>query len=382
MKALIQLVRSLMSVAAKVVLVATAFFGTLFGMYAVRTIMHAPVNVTVKTDIANPKTENISHKYLTVAIVNSYNYKHICAKPQVDGFVHQLHIYEKHSNIRFIIISYYLESKLKNTTKFLIQKQANIILRDIATLNPDYIFTTDDNAFLYVGLPLVKQYKHVYFSGINFPFRYYKQFLSKDNLDYVSGVEEYIHLDKLFTLLDHTNITVTDAYVLAGSETHGSTTNKAILNNILEQLSKRNFQTSIYHISTTTELTQTLKRLNQQNLGLLFIVTQRVFDPASRRYIDALDICTIVSEVNKKHIEVSFNPILAQRAHICLTISPDFYNMGRHAANLMIHDLTKSVTEHRVEQTTTILSCSFDRLQQLGIEDIYLNNVNLFDKVF
>ena len=136
------------------------------------------------------------------------------------------------------------------------------------------------------------------------------------------------------------------------------------------------------HISTTTELMQTLKRLNQQNLGLLFIVTQRVFDPANRRYIDLLDTCTIVSEVNKKHIEVSFNPILAQRAHICLTISPNFYDMGKHAANLMIQDLTKSVIEHRVEQTTTILSCSFDRLQQLGVEDIYLNNINLFDKVF
>jgi len=377
-----QLIQTLMSVAAKAVLAATVFFGTLFSMYAVRTMMPTPVNVTVKTDITSQKAVATSHRYLTVAIVNSYNYKHICAKPQVDGFIDQLHAYEKHSSIRFTIISYYLESKLKNTTKFLIQKQANIILRDIATLNPDYVFITDDNAFLYVGLPLLNQHKRVYFSGINFPFRYYKQFLTKDELNYVSGVEEYIHLDKLFTLLDHTNITVTNAYILADSETHGSTTNKAILNNILEQLSTQNFQTSIYHISTTTELMQTLKRLNQQNLGLLFIVTQRVFDPANRKYIDLLDTSTIVSGVNKKHIEVSFNPILAQRAHICLTVSPNFYDMGKHAANLMIQDLTKSVIEHRIEQTTTILSCSFDRLQQLGVEDIYLNNVNLFDKVF
>jgi len=378
----LQLLQSVISTVAKVVFATAVFFGAAFSMYAVKSLMPTTVNVTVKMKTPDHQIKAVTHKYLTVAIVNSYNYKHICAKPQVDGFVHQLHEYELHSNIRFTIITYYLESKLKNTTKFLIQKQANVILKDIATLSPDYIFTTDDNAFLYVGLPLITQHKHVYFSGINFPFKYYKQFLTEDALNYVSGVEEYIHLDKLFTLLDHTNITVTNAYILADSETHGSTTNKAILNNVLEQLSARRFQTSIYHISTTTELVQTLKRLNQQNLGLLFIVTQRVFDPANRKYIDLLDTSTIVSEVNKKHIEISFNPILAQRAHICLTISPNFYDMGKHAANLMIQDLTKSVITHRIEQTTTILSCSFDRLQHLGVEDIYLNNINLFDKVF
>ena len=375
MKTLVQLLQSLMSVAAKVALAATVFFGTIFGIYAIKSIQ-SPVSVKIQS------TAQHKYKYFTVAIVNSYSYKHICGKPQVDGFMAQLHKYENRANIKFSPIIYYMETKLKNTTKFLMQKQAKLILEDIQQLKPDYIYVTDDNAFLYVGLELVKQHKKVYFSGINFPFRYYKQFLNDNDIQYASGVEEYIVLDKLFTLLSRTTITVTDAYILIDNQTHGSTTGKAILNNILEQVRKYNLNVTICPVSTTIELNRIITQLNSKNLGLLFIVTQRLFDPSIRQYIDLLEICKIITKINKKHIEVSFNPLLPEHAHICMSISPDFYEMGKHAANMMLQDITTHQLHHIIEQTPTILTCSFNRLQQLHVEELYLDNTKLFDKIF
>jgi len=377
MKPISQLLRILVSVTAKIILAVTVFFTTLFGMYAIKSVM-TPVSIEIQPAANYPA----KYKYFSVAIINSYNYNHICGKPQVDGFISQLHKYEDTTNVRFVPITYYMESKIKNVTKFLMQKQANLILKDIKRINPDFIYITDDNAFLYVGLRLIKQHKKVYFSGINFPFRYYKQFLSNDELQYASGVEEYSILDKLFTVLDHTTITITDVYILIDDQIRGSITNKAILTNIRTQLRKYDFHVTIYPLSTTTDLNKVLTELNLKNLGILFIVTQRLFDPSIRRYIDLLQICKIVSKINTKHIEVSFNPLVVQQANICLSISPNFYDMGKNAAKLLLHDLTTHQLQHIVKQTPTILTCSFSRLKQLHVEELYINNVDLFDKIF
>ena len=52
-----------------------------------------------------------------------------------------------------------------NSTEILMQKRAEIILKDIATKKPDLIFTTDDDAFRFVGIHIEKT--PVIFNGIN-----------------------------------------------------------------------------------------------------------------------------------------------------------------------------------------------------------------------
>jgi hypothetical protein len=89
-----------------------------------------------------------------VYIAASYEKNHICGGPQEEGVIKGLNKMGWFEGMNLKIKRYYMDSKRKNTTPELMQKEATIIFRQIKEFEPDVLVVLDDNAFRELALPL------------------------------------------------------------------------------------------------------------------------------------------------------------------------------------------------------------------------------------
>lgn len=104
----------------------------------------------------------------TVLIVASYEEGHICGGPQEEGVLKGLagEGFVEGKNLR--IERYYMDTKVNNTTRALMKREAEMALQMVESIKPDVVVAIDDNAFREVGLPLAgRDDVSVVFSGMN-----------------------------------------------------------------------------------------------------------------------------------------------------------------------------------------------------------------------
>jgi putative tryptophan/tyrosine transport system substrate-binding protein len=134
-----------------------------------------------------------------VFILHSYEQNHVCGQPQHDGMVAMLKRAGFIENQNLDLQLYYMDTKRKNNTPELINKQADMALEKIKRFKPDILVTLDDNAFRWVALQLVDSDISIVFSGLNGqPEMYNRQkpfMLSRENPGHnITGVYEKLHI--------------------------------------------------------------------------------------------------------------------------------------------------------------------------------------------
>ncbi len=102
-----------------------------------------------------------------VFILQSYELGQICGHPQYEGAVAALNQAGWRQGLNIEFATYCMDTKVTNNTPELIEQQAAIALKIIASFKPDVLITIDDNAFRSVALPLVDSGLPIVFSGLN-----------------------------------------------------------------------------------------------------------------------------------------------------------------------------------------------------------------------
>jgi len=134
-----------------------------------------------------------------VFILHSYEKDDVCGKPQNDGILAALKHAGFTENNNLDVQFYYMDTKRKNNTSVLIEKQASAALEKIRKFKPDILVTLDDNAFRSVALKLVDSGIPIVFSGMNGQPEIYNQqklFMnSRANPGHnITGVYEKLHI--------------------------------------------------------------------------------------------------------------------------------------------------------------------------------------------
>lgn len=103
-----------------------------------------------------------------VLIVASYEENHVCGGPQEEGIIKGLSREGWFEGMNLYVKRYYMDTKRKNTTPELMNKEASAASKMIDSFRPHLIITVDDNAFREVGLPFSGQtHMPIVFSGMN-----------------------------------------------------------------------------------------------------------------------------------------------------------------------------------------------------------------------
>lgn len=102
-----------------------------------------------------------------VFILHSYDPADVCGGPQHDGVTAALMDAGYLEGDNMILGVYYMDTKRKNNTPELIEKEAGLALDAIKSFAPHVLVTLDDDAFRTVGLSLAGAGLPIVFSGMN-----------------------------------------------------------------------------------------------------------------------------------------------------------------------------------------------------------------------
>mgnify|MGYP001823044924 CR=1 FL=1 len=100
-------------------------------------------------------------------IVHSYEDGHICGQPQHDGALEVIKEAGWQPGDNLEVAVYHMDTKRRNNTNDLIDKQARIAQEEIDKFKPDVVLTLDDNAFRTIALPNSGSSTQYVFSGLN-----------------------------------------------------------------------------------------------------------------------------------------------------------------------------------------------------------------------
>lgn len=102
-----------------------------------------------------------------IFILHSYEQGNVCGQPQHDGILTALNKAFVPQGRRLAVKAFYMDSKGKNHTPELIERQAALATEALTKFKPHVLLTLDDNAFGSVGLKIASPSLPVVFSGLN-----------------------------------------------------------------------------------------------------------------------------------------------------------------------------------------------------------------------
>lgn len=346
-----------------------SFFSIIF-MFVFICISTTPVLVSQ----AKPKEE------LTFVLVHSYNPSFICTAPQRLGILEALKSISNDYDL--VIKDFYMKTKLVHITDNQKNKIAYEIMNRIKEINPDYIFTTDDNAFRYVGIELSNKYK-IIASGLNRPFDEYEiNYGNIMNLNNIIFIPEIIYLDQLFKILNSIQLQPHHFYILYDN----TPTSYFLMKNYEREITGK-FNFTHININSRLELNRFLEKIKDQPKSILMIALQSLFDQKANDGAGA----NVPKEVffddfrrhNHQHLEVLENPLYS-KVGFSLSCGPDFYDMGKISADYLVNKIIKQNEPFKHEVITPIMTITInvDRLKQLGYMNIANSAINIISEVY
>lgn len=231
--------------------------------------------------------ENIKRLF----IVHSYEDGHICGQPQHEGALKALAEagWQKGENLEVGV--YHMDTKRKNNTPELIDRQAARALDEIEKFNPDVVLTVDDNAFRKIALPASGSSINYVFSGLNGQPETYdgqNRFMKNRSEpgENITGVYEKLYIREAIQVLS--NIHDLETVMMLGDQ---SPTGKAISKQVeLELLPNPNLKalpckTVQRTIESWEDFTSTIKSINEDpEIGAFYLGTLLLKDKRGKTY--------------------------------------------------------------------------------------------------
>jgi hypothetical protein len=314
-----------------------------------------------------------------IFMVHSYSANYICTAPQYQGIIDNLRLYS--DKYKFNVRGVYMKTKVTNITRAQKKDIASHILRVIDTFDPDYVYTTDDNAFEYVGIPASKKYK-IIASGVNRPYNQYENNYAdilNNTKDNICVIQELIRLDQLFRLFDFSKFNPSTFHVFIEPNGSKSNTSYNMENNYISEIQGKG-KIVKHEINNLYTLKDKLINLNKQrNVNVLVLALQRVYDPDSGKFISKDEFSHIIPEYNTKHVELAGNPLFT-KAGISICAAPSFEYMGRLSGKVLITDLEANSFKHLVISTPNEIWVNKKRLDELYMSHLYKEPTSLIKK--
>ena len=301
-----------------------------------------------------------------LAIVNSYDYDHVCSAPQISGIISQL---RKTKGISFDTQVYYMKARKVHTTTYQRNSISTKIIKDVNEFNPDYVITTDDLAFEYIGIPLSKT-KNILFSGLNKPFVEYKI----SNKEKFCGVEEKITLDNFIKILDEVKFYPYKFWIIKDNSSTGYYMAK---NYVSELKNKSNYKLQEIQINSVRELREFIQKIQSEPKGIIVLSYQSLIDKDFDKIRTKEETLKDVLKYNSKHLELGGN-YLYSKGGVAISIAPNFYKMGQLVGELLIENISDG-WKHSIKYPVNFLAINNQRLEELGFKSIYEKTINIVD---
>jgi ABC-type uncharacterized transport system substrate-binding protein len=317
------------------------------------------------------ETVALSQATPRIFILHSYEQNHVCGQPQHDGVVAMLKTAGFIENQNLELQLYYMDTKRKNNTPELINKQAGIALQKIKRFKPDVLVTLDDNAFREVALKLVDSDISIVFSGLNGqPEMYNRQkpfMVSRENPGHnITGVYEKLHIvdavrvhSRLFPDFQKLKI-ITDQ----------SPTGKAVNTQI--KLELKNADISVdWEMKVVKDWDEYQAEIfsanNDPKIGAIYPVALLLKDKKGNVYT-APEILKWTIQVSKKP-EIAVNYVFT-KIGLFGGAAVDFYSMGQQAGQMVVKVLKgKSPGIIPIEEAFRYaLTFNLKRARQLNID--------------
>jgi hypothetical protein len=271
----------------------------------------------------------------------------------------------------------YMETKVLNSSPQRLQAVSSLTIRKVEEFEPDYVFTTGDNAFLHVGIPLSNRGYKIIASGINRPFSDYRKNyeLFEDN---IVVVEESVRLDPVFNLLDKARIKPNKFYILYDD----SETSYYLMENYIQELSGKT-KIHLQKIQYVSELREFLRSIQSDPEGIIVVSFQRLYSRDKGRYLTKDEVFPEFVSDNKKHLELAANPVFSQYGY-AICCGPDFENMGRLSVDYFIEEIVKKNRPFSHMRITPIMSVSVNikRLNSLNKYNIVGGGFRIINNVY
>jgi len=322
-------------------------------------------------------------RLVKIVIVNSYHTLHPCTAPQVNGFLDLISSYD--DKYRIQIHSYSMRTKIINTTETQMRTVASKIIEEINGIKPDIVFTTDDNACLYVGIPLSRKF-FVVSSGLNRSPQDYindKLLNISRNHNSIVFISEYMRLDQLWNWLDQNRFNIYNVYIITEPKTKMSTTAYYMMKNYYEELRGHVKHIVRIEVNTVFDLRNILIQLNRVERSLMIFTIQRIIDETGKLR-NKMWVIKELLQYNKRQLELFGNEQFC-RYGMAICNVPNFYQMGKDAANVAInyikykYRINDNITKpNNIDNCTVIssvnkLSINEERLKQLHYNNLLQN---------
>ncbi len=275
-----------------------------------------------------------------IFILHSYEKNHVCGQPQHDGVIEALRKagYEEGKNL--ILRTYYMDTKRKNNTPQLIQKQARIALKRIKEFKPDVLVTLDDNAFSSVALKLVDTSLPIVFSGINnLPEEYNKIVHFMDSRAHpghnITGVYEKLHIATAFRIYKSLFPFIKKIAILVDV----SPTGKGVLKQIKLELKKERVPVGwkIFVIDSWEKFKKIVMKINKDpEFGAIYPAVLLLKDSKNRTHT-IYDIASWLTSHSSKP-EMAINYYFVRLGYLG-GAAVDFFAMGMQAGKKVVQIL-------------------------------------------
>ncbi len=275
-----------------------------------------------------------------IFILHSYERNHVCGQPQHDGVVEALRRAGYKEGKNLILKTYYMDTKRKNNTPELIEKQAQIALKKIKEFKPDVLVTLDDNAFSSVALKLVDTSLPIVFSGLNnLPESYNKKVHFMNSRTHpghnITGVYEKLYIATAFRIYKSLFPFIKKVAILVDI----SPTGKGILKQIKLELKKENVPVDwkIFVINSWEKFKRIVRRINKDpEFGAIYPAVLLLKDSKNKTYT-IYDIAPYLTSHSKKP-EMALNYYFVRLGYLG-GAAVNFFAMGMQAGKKVVQIL-------------------------------------------
>jgi len=273
---------------------------------------------------------------LKIFMVQSYSNKDLCGVPQLEGALDTLKgagINDNNSQIKI----FFMETKLKNTTKPLMDKVADKVYKEIEQFKPDIVFLFDDPAFSELAPKLIHKHVKVIFSGLNIKPEVYNKTLhfmdnSRHPIANITGVYEKLYIEASIKFIEHIVGKKGKIAVLSSQDKIG----RIVTQQILSELRETPYEDSIkiFWVNTLNGIKDAILNGINANKNIIAYVVNTHSVSSKNGRLDIYHLIPIEIKWAKKP-DIAINKAFCKRG-LFGGVVLDFYAMGAQAAKMAL----------------------------------------------
>ncbi|MBN2297507.1 MAG: hypothetical protein JXM72_02880 [Deltaproteobacteria bacterium] len=275
-----------------------------------------------------------------IFILHSYEKDHVCGQPQHDGVLSVLRHagYQEGENLELEV--YFMDTKQRNNTPELIERQAVLARKLIDAFKPDVLVTLDDNAFSTVGLACAGAGFPVVFCGVNQGLDVYNArtpFMNTRKLPghNITGVFEKLHVSDALRVHSRLFQGVKKVQFIVDRSVTGQAISEQIRNELNTDPPPCAWGMSI--VDTWEEYQEELLRINRDSsVSALYPVATLLKDKDGRSYTAGEIISSTRKGSTKPELALNY---MFSRLGLFGGAAVDFFAMGSQAGNMVVRIL-------------------------------------------